>query len=164
MMEWLSEQNSHFNGSTEAWQRDIAIYSNNGSAFDNTQAGGDGYTNIFQPNSQQPFAPVYRGRKDYQYGAWVFGPSYRRGSIVWFVNGRFLFVTGCKARVKFDYTAPRFYVAKDLPVGIEYIGKIEIVEGDKNFRQYIPHLKSWRGKTSTLIFLTTKAKARQMEQ
>lgn len=105
-----------------------------------------------------------RTKQNFLHGIFLFGPSYDNGSVVWFVNGEFRFISNCKARVRFDYDTGDIayvrgcgYFINDLPQLMEDVEKVEIVEGDKNFRQYLPHVMSWRGKAPALIFVTTKS-------
>lgn len=106
------------------------------------------------------FGSDYRKRKkltNKELGIWTFGPSYKRGSIVWFLNGRFLYITSSKGKIDWDDSEPFERVSKTgrIPYETEYVRSVEIVEGDKDFLRYLPHVKKWRGPIPTMIFITT---------
>lgn len=164
LIEWLAAQNPDFKGDTEALRNSVEVAARGGSTLGDAVSGVD-YRVGYAYQSGMEMGESAWGR--YRCGDWDFGPRYKRLPVVWFVNGRYLFITHSKARVKFDYsvtpmqliigpTVSRTHMLGELPVSLRHVASVEIVEGDKDFRQYIPHLKSWRGKAPVLIFVTTR--------
>jgi len=144
LLNWLADVNPYFEGS---------------------------WNTIYAPRSINPYWPIQSrfkndasanyGREkkltNEQLGIWTFGPSYKRGSIVWFLNGRFLYITSSKGKIDWDDSEPFERVSKTgrLPYETQYVRNVEIVEGDKDFLRYLPNVKKWRGSIPTMIFITT---------
>lgn len=144
-----------FDGDDDTFREDVHTYLNAGVSTRSVDYSSS-FTHSFPSDQSRTKYLSNYGRHDFGNGVWHFGPRYKRNSIVWFVNGRFLFITNCKARVRFDTDVYRASLIDYLPESVDLVKSVRIVEGDKDFRSHIPHLKSWRGKTPTLIFVTTK--------
>lgn len=153
LIDWLNKVNEDFRGDYEVltgWVRDYS------------QAGSStfGTANMVGSSSPMPSDPssitlLDAGSRDYLNGIWHFGPSYKKGTVVWFVDGKFLFITNCKAKVRLDSKEDLMPTLESFPVDLDEVKTVKIVEGDENFRSLIPNLAKWKGKTPTLIYVTT---------
>lgn len=152
LYDWLSKVDKDFKGDADSFLTDVKQY--RGASYYTTfniQYGGHYWPSDWFP---MPMYVSWYSQRNFEYGIYTFGPSYRKNSVLWIVDGSFCMVSGCKARVRVD-TQERFS-SSGWPIFMEDIEKVEIEEGNENFRNLIPHLKSWRGKTPTIIYVTTK--------
>lgn len=153
LIDWLNGVNEDFSGDYEVLMGWVKDYSQAGSSTFGT-------AHIEGPSSPMPSDPssislLGVDSQNFDKGVWHFGPSYKKGSIVWLVDGQFLFVTNCKAKVRLDYKEDRPPLMEYFPVNLDEVKTVKIVEGEENFRSLIPHLVKWKGKTPTLIYVTT---------
>lgn len=154
LYEWLSKEDKDFEGDTDAFLTDLKQYKNASyyTTF-NLQSGGHYWPSDWSP---MPKYVSWYSQRNFDYGIYTFGPSYKKNSVLWIVDGSFCMVSDCKARVRVD-TQERFS-SLGWPIFMEDIENVEIEERNENFRDLIPHLKLWKGKVPTIIYVTTNGK------
>lgn len=162
LFEGLSKIIPKFKGDTDSFWNDAQSYGNAAAySYSTDRSSGDMYRH---PATTMPLLEINALTKEnFDRGILTFGPSYDRKSLVWFIDGKFHCVTNCRARVRMGYdsgkslTWDRDIVFLNIPRFMSDVSRVEIVEGDEDFRQYIPHLRYWRGKAPVLIFVTTRS-------
>lgn len=134
-LSWFEQKDKDFNGDIDTYFLEIGSFSNRTPALSHS-ATGYAY--------QSPRVKHY-------------GPGYKKRTIVWFANGLFDEITNCTDKVRFHESMDSYrMVSPGIRADLDKVVSVEIVEGDANFRDHIPHLKTWKGQIPVLIYVTYK--------
>lgn len=112
-----------FDGDADSFYEEVHAYLNAGVATRSVDYSSSLTRSFPNDNSRTIYLNNY-GRHNYGNGVWNFGPGYKRNSIVWFVNGRFLFITNSKVRVWFDEEKYRASLVDYLPESVDYVKSV----------------------------------------